>query len=204
LTIIKIIKGNRGENMIDNEQVEEIILVLDDKLSKTISVLKEDYSAIRAGRANPHILDKVLVDYYGAMTPVSQTANISVQEGRCLVISPWDVSILKGIEKAIQVSNIGLTPTNDGKVIRLVFPDLTEERRRDLTKQTRKMGEDAKVAERNNRREAMDALKKLKNDKTISEDEFASFEKEVEKMVSDAVSQIDAVMSAKEKEIMTV
>lgn len=190
--------------MEDNQQVEEIILVLDDKLGKTISVLKEDYSAIRAGRANPHILDKVLVDYYGAMTPVSQTANISVQEGRCLVVSPWDISLLKAIEKAIQVSNIGLTPTNDGKVIRLVFPDLTEERRRELTKQTRKMGEDAKVAERNNRREAMDALKKLKNDKAISEDEFASYEKDVEKMVADAVNRIDALMSAKEKEIMTV
>ena len=177
---------------------------MDDKLSKTISVLKEDYAAIRAGRANPHILDKVMVDYYGALTPVTQTANISVQEGRCLVISPWDVSILKGIEKAIQISNIGLTPTNDGKVIRLVFPDLTEERRRDLVKQTRRMGEDAKVAERNNRREAMDALKKLKADKAISEDEFAGCEKEVEKMVSEAVSQIDAVMAAKEKEIMTV
>ena len=190
--------------MVENEQVEEIILVLDDKLSKTISVLKEDYAAIRAGRANPHILDKVMVDYYGALTPVTQTANISVQEGRCLVISPWDVSILKGIEKAIQISNIVLTPTNDGKVIRLVFPDLTEERRRDLVKQTRRMGEDAKVAERNNRREAMDALKKLKADKAISEDEFAGCEKEVEKMVSEAVSQIDAVMAAKEKEIMTV
>jgi ribosome recycling factor len=145
-----------------------------------------------------------MVDYYGAMTPIPQTSNISVQEGRCLVISPWDVSILKGIEKAIQVSNLGLTPTNDGKVIRLVFPDLTEERRRDLTKQIRKMGEDAKVAERNVRREAMESLKKLKGDKTISEDEFASSEKEVEKMVSDAVSQIDSVMVAKEKEIMTV
>lgn len=190
--------------MVDNEQVEEIILVLDDKLSKTISVLKEDYAAIRAGRANPHILDKVMVDYYGAPTPIPQTSNISVQEGRCLVISPWDVSILKGIEKAIQLSNIGLTPTNDGKVIRLVFPDLTEERRRDLVKQTRKMGEEAKVAERNNRREAMDALKKLKADKAISEDEFTGCEKEVEKMVADAVSQIDGIMAAKEKEIMTV
>jgi ribosome recycling factor len=121
-----------------------------------------------------------------------------------LVISPWDVSILKAIEKAIQVSNIGLNPTNDGKVIRLVFPELTEERRRDLVKQTRKMGEDAKVAQRNVRREAMEALKKLKTDKTISEDEFSANEKEVEKMVSDAVSQIDAAMSAKEKEIMTI
>ncbi len=127
--------------MIDNEQVEEILLVLDDKLSKTVSVLKEDFAAVRAGRANPHILDKITVDYYGAPTPVNQTANISVQEGRCLVISPWDVSLLKAIEKAIQVSNIGITPTNDGKVIRLAFPQLTEERRRDLSKQIRKMGE---------------------------------------------------------------
>ena len=187
-----------------NELIEEILLVLEDKLDKAESVLKEDFAAIRAGRANPHILDRVMVDYYGAPTPVTQTSNISVQEGRCLVIAPWDVSILKGIEKAIQVSNIGITPTNDGKVIRLVFPELTEERRRDLVKQIRKMGEDAKVAQRNVRREAMDGLKKLKNDKSISEDEYASGEKEVEKAVSEAVSSIDAVVSAKEKEIMTV
>ena len=190
--------------MENEELIEEIILTLDDKLSKTISVLEEDFSAIRAGRANPHILDKVIVDYYGAMTPVTQTSNISVQEGRCLVISPWDVSLLKGIEKAILTSNIGINPTNDGKVIRLVFPELTEERRKDLCKQIKKMGEDAKVAERNNRREAMDGLKKLKNDKVLSEDEFSAYEKDVEKMVSDAVSKIDSVVSAKEKEILTV
>lgn len=186
------------------EQVEEILLVLDDKLTKTLSVLKEDYTAIRAGRANPHILDKVTVDYYGAPTPINQTANISVQDGRCLVISPWDGSLLKGIEKAIQVSNIGINPTNDGKVIRLVFPQLTEERRRDLCKQIKKMGEDAKVAQRNVRREALDGLKKLKNDKLISEDEYSSYEKEVEKTVSDAISQVDVTSAAKEKEIMTV
>lgn len=188
----------------ENEMIDEILLILDDKLEKAISVLKEDYAAIRAGRANPHILDKVLVDYYGAMTPVTQMANISVQEGRCLVISPWDMSALKGIEKAIQISNIGLTPTNDGKVIRLVFPELTEERRRDLVKQIKKMGEDAKIAQRNVRRDAMDGLKKLKNDKSISEDEFSAGEKEVEKLVSDAVAKVDAAVSAKEKEIMTV
>lgn len=187
-----------------NELIEEILLVLDDKLEKAVSVLKEDYASIRAGRANPHILDKVMVDYYGAMTPVTQMANVSVQEGRCLVISPWDMSALKGIEKAIQISNLGLTPTNDGKVIRLVFPELTEERRRELVKQLRKMGEEAKVAQRNVRRDAMDALKKLKNDKAISEDEVAAGEKEVEKMVSDAVGKVDAAMSDKEKEIMTV
>ncbi|MCM1545779.1 MAG: ribosome recycling factor [Clostridiales bacterium] len=188
----------------ENELIEEILLILDDKLEKAISVLKEDYAAIRAGRANPHILDKVTVDYYGAMTPVTQMANVSVQEGRCLVISPWDMSALKGIEKAIQISNIGLTPTNDGKVIRLVFPELTEERRRDLVKQIKKMGEDAKIAQRNVRRDAMDGLKKLKNDKSISEDEFSAGEKEVEKLVSEAVSKVDAAVSAKEKEIMTV
>jgi len=190
--------------MIDNEQVEEIILVIDDKLTKTVSVLKDDFAAVRAGRANPHVLDKVTVDYYGAPTPVSQTASISVQEGRCLVISPWDISLLKGIEKAIQTSNIGITPTNDGKVIRLAFPQLTEERRKELCKQIRKMGEDAKVAARNIRRDAMEALKKLKNDKVLSEDEFANCEKDVEKYVSEAVAAIDAATSAKEKEIMTV
>lgn len=190
--------------MIDNEQVEEILLVLDDKLSKTVSVLKEDFAAVRAGRANPHILDKIMVDYYGAPTPINQTSNISVQEGRCLVISPWDVSLVKAIEKALQTSNIGITPTNDGKVIRLAFPQLTEERRRDLSKQIRKMGEDAKIAARNIRRDALESFKKLKNDKLLSEDEFASCEKDVEKYVSDAVAEIDAATSVKEKEIMTV
>ncbi len=190
--------------MVDNEQVELIELDLVDRLAKTVSVLKEDYAAVRAGRANPHILDKVQVDYYGAMTPVNQVANVSVQEGRCLVISPWDVSLLKGIEKALQVSNLGITPTNDGKVIRLAFPQLTEERRKELCKQIKKMGEDAKVAARNIRRDGMDALKKLKNDKTLSEDEFAACEKDVEKCVSDTIGEIDAAISVKEKEIMTV
>lgn len=186
------------------EQAEEIMLVLDDRLGKTVSVLKEEFASVRAGRANPHILDKITVDYYGAATPIAQTSNISVQEGRSLVISPWDSSLLKGIEKAIQVSNIGITPVNDGKVIRLNFPQLTEERRRDLSKQVKKMGEDAKVAERNIRRDAMDALKKLKTDKLVSEDEFSSLEKDVEKYVSEAIAQIDAVVAAKDKEIMTV
>ncbi len=186
------------------EQVEEILLTLEDKLTKTLNVLKDEYAAVRAGRANPHILDKVTVDYYGTATPISQTANISVQEGRCLVISPWDGSLLKAIEKAIQVSNVGITPTNDGKVIRLVFPQLTEERRKELSKQVKKMGEDAKVSERNVRREAMEALKKLKNDKVISEDESAAAEKEVEKYVADGIAQVDAAVAAKDKEIMTV
>ncbi len=186
------------------EQVEEILLVLDDKLTKTLSVLKEDFVSVRAGRANPHILDKITVDYYGVPTPINQTSNISVQEGRCLVISPWDASLLKNIEKAIQVSNIGINPTNDGKVIRLAFPQLTEERRKELSKQIKKMGEDAKVAQRNIRREALEALKKLKTDKLISEDEYSNYEKDVEKSVSDGIAQIDAAVSVKDKEIMTV
>lgn len=186
------------------EQVEEIFLVLEDKLEKTLSVLKDNFAAVRAGRANPHILDKVMVDYYGVPTPVTQTSTVSVQEGRCLVISPWDASLLKGIEKAIQVANLGINPTNDGKAIRLVFPQLTEERRKDLCKQVRKMGEDGKVAARNNRREALDALKKMKSDKLISEDEYSSYEKDVEKSVTDTVSKVDAATTAKEKEIMTV
>ena len=190
--------------MIDNEQVEEILLVLDDKLTKTLDVLKEEYAAVRAGRATPHLLDKVMVDYYGAPTPIPQSSNISVQEGRCLVISPWDVSLLKGIEKALQQSNIGITPTNDGKVIRLAFPQLTEERRRELSKQIKKMGEDAKVAERNIRRDALESLKKLKTDKVLSEDEYAACEKDVEKAVADAILKIDSAVAAKDKEIMTV
>lgn len=190
--------------MIDNEKAEELFLVLEDKLEKTVGILKENYSAVRAGRANPHVLDKITVDYYGAATPVTQTASVSVQEGRCLVVAPWDISLLKTIEKAILVSNIGITPTNDGKVIRLVFPELTEERRKELSKQIKKMGEEAKVAARNNRREAMDGLKKLKNDKVLSEDETSICEKEAEKAVSEAIAKIDAAVSAKEKEIMTV
>lgn len=190
--------------MIDNEQVEEILLVLDDKLSKTVCVLKEDYAGVRAGRANPNILNKVTVDYYGEPAPLTQIASVSVQEGRCLVISPWDMTQLKAIEKALQVSNIGVTPSNDGKVVRLAFPQLTEERRKELCKQVRKMGEEAKVAARNIRRDAMESLKKLKSDKTLSEDEFASCEKDVEKFVADSITEIDGAVSAKEKEIMTV
>ena len=141
--------------MVDNEKVEELLLTLEDKLDKTVSVLREAFANIRAGRANPHILDKIQVDYYGQMTPINQVGNISVQDAKCLVISPWDTSLLKGIEKAILASNIGLNPTNDGKVIRLIFPDLTEERRRDIAKQIKALSEDAKVAARNVRRDVM-------------------------------------------------
>ena len=190
--------------MTDNEKVEEILLVLEERLEKTFSVLKENYASVRAGRANPHILDKVLVDYYGTMSPLNQVGNISVSDAKCLVISPWDVSLLKGIEKAIIASNIGINPTNDGKVIRLVFPDLTEARRRELAKQIKAMSEESKVAARNVRRDAMEALKKLKNNKEISEDECAGVEKDVEKTVSKCIEQIEKCTADKEKEILSV
>ncbi len=188
----------------ENEKLEEILLVLDEKLDKAVGVLKDDYAAIRAGRANPHVLDKVLVDAYGAMTPINQVGNIAVSDARCLVISPWDKSLLKNIEKAIQASNVGINPSNDGTVIRLVFPELTEERRRDLVKQVRKMGEETKVAARNIRREAMEGIKKLKTGKEISEDEASNAEQDVEKAVSKCVENIDKTVSAKEKELLTV
>ena len=190
--------------MIDNEKVEELMLVLEEKLEKTESVLREEFANIRAGRANPHVLDKVLVDYYGTMSPINQVGNIAVSDAKCLVISPWDSSLLKNIEKAILASNIGLNPTNDGKVIRLVFPDLTEERRRDLAKQIKALAEDSKVAVRNVRRDAMDGLKKLENNKEISEDECASCEKDVEKAVSKSIETIDKLAVEKEKDIMSV
>lgn len=190
--------------MTDNEKVEELLLTLEEKLEKTVSVLRGEYTNIRAGRANPHVLDKILVDYYGTPSPVNQVGNISVQDAKCLVISPWDASLLKGIEKAILASNIGLNPTNDGNVIRLVFPELTEERRKDLVKQVRRMGEDAKVAARNVRREAMEGIKKMKNGKEISEDEASNAEQDVEKNIAKCMEELDKAVSAKEKELMTI
>lgn len=188
----------------DMEKIEMILLECEDKTSKTISVLKESYIQIRLGRANPHVLDKVTVDFYGQPTPVAQMSNISVQEGKCLVIAPWDKSMLKNVEKAILASNVGITPTNDGSVIRLVFPDLTEERRREIGKQVRKMGEDAKVAVRNVRRDVLDTLKKMKTNKEISEDEFTLFEKDVNDVINSAVESIDKLQAEKEKDVMTV
>lgn len=186
------------------ERAEELLLVLEDKLEKTASVLRESFANIRAGRANPHVLDKVLVDYYGAPTPVNQVGNIAVTDAKCLTISPWEASMLKNIEKAILASNIGLNPVNDGKVIRLVFPDLTEERRRDLVKQVKQLSEEAKVAARNVRREAMDALKKMKTAKELSEDECAGYEKQVEKALAKSIESIEKHAADKEKELMSV
>jgi ribosome recycling factor len=175
-----------------------------EKMGKTLSVLKSEFASIRAGRANPHVLDKVLVDYYGVKTPVNQMANISVSDARCLVISVWDASAMKSVEKAILEANIGINPVNDGKVIRLVFPELTEERRRDLAKQVKKMAEDAKVAIRNIRRETLDIFKRMKNNKEITEDDLAMFEKELEKDVTKHIEGIENLLKEKEKDIMTV
>ena len=189
---------------IQNEQFEMIMMEVMEKTEKTVSVLNGEYITIRAGRANPHILDKVLVDYYGTPTPINQVGNMSVTEGRCLVISPWDASMLKVIEKQLIAENLGINPVNDGKVIRLVFPALTEERRKELVKQIKKMAEDSKVAVRNIRRDGMDSLKKMKNNKELSEDEHASSEKEVDKVISEAIEKIDKLCQDKEKDIMSV
>ena len=186
------------------EKAEEMLLTLSEKADKTISVLGGEYAAVRAGRANPHILDKVTVDYYGTMSPINQVGNISAADAKCLVISPWDASLLKEIEKAILAANIGINPTNDGKVIRLVFPDLTEERRKELAKQVKKLGEDAKVAVRNIRRDGMELLKKLKTAKEITEDENAGFEKDIEKEIAKAIEKIEKMQAEKEKDIMSV
>ena len=189
---------------IENERYETIMMETMEKTEKTASVLNSDYVTIRAGRANPHILDRVLVDYYGTPTPINQVGNISVTEGRCLVIAPWDASMLKVIEKQLLAENIGITPANDGKVIRLVFPVLTEERRKELVKQVKKMGDDAKVAIRNVRRDSLEALKKMKNEKALSEDEHAVCEKEIEKVIAEAIEKTDKLAADKEKDIMRV
>ncbi len=189
---------------IENEQFEILLMETIDKTEKTLSVLNGEYITIRAGRANPHILDKVLVDYYGTPTPINQVGNLSVSEGRCLIIAPWDASMLKVIEKQLLAENIGITPVNDGKIIRLVFPVLTEERRKELVKQIKKMAEDSKVAIRNIRRDCMDALKKMKNNKELSEDEHAHCEKEVDKVISETIEKIEKLCADKEKDIMSV
>jgi len=163
-----------------------------------------DYQTIRAGRANPHVLDKILVDCYGAPTPINQIGNITVPEARLLQISPWDSSLLKEIEKAINMSDIGINPSNDGKVIRLVFPELTEERRKLLGKDVKKKGEDAKVAVRNIRRDGIDAFKKLEKSHEITEDELKSLEDKMQKLTDKSISSIDKLVENKTKDIMAI
>ena len=175
----------------------------ENKMSKTVDALKEDYVTIRAGRANPHILDKIKVDYYGTPTSLQQVANISVPEARMIQIQPWESSMLKAIEKAIMTSDLGINPTNDGKVIRLVFPELTEERRKDLAKEVKKKGEAAKVAVRNIRRDANDVFKKLKGS-DVSEDTIKELEEQVQKLTDKYIKEVDKAIDEKSKEIMTV
>ena len=188
----------------NNENVDLVFETYKEELEKAIKHYEGELASVRAGRANPHILDKILVDYYGTPTPIQHMANVSVPEARQIMISPWDVSNVKNIVKAIMASDLGITPTDDGRIIRLNFPMLTEERRRELVKSTRKLVEDTKVVCRNARRDAMDELKKLKNDSEITEDEKATYEKEVQKMLDEASVKIDKMMDEKEKEIMQV
>ena len=175
-----------------------------EKMSKTISVYSENLSEIRAGRANPAILNKIKVDYYGVPTPISQVAGISVPEARLIVIQPWDANILKEIEKEILKSDIGINPNNDGKVIRLAFPELNEERRKEIVKDIRKLAEDAKIAVRSIRREAIDGFRKQQKDSEITEDELKVAEEEVQKITDKMVEEIDAILANKEKEVMSV
>ena len=175
-----------------------------EKMSKTISVLQEDFSEVRAGRANPAILNKIRVDYYGTPTPINQVAGISVPEARLIVIQPWDVSILKDIEKAILASDIGINPNNDGKVIRLAFPELNEERRKELVKEVRKIAEEAKVAVRAIRRDGIDEAKAKQKNSEITEDELKVAETEIQKITDKNIEEIDKILADKETEIMSV
>lgn len=184
--------------------MQEQIKIYEEKMNKSLEVLLGEYATIRAGRANPHVLDRIMVDYYGTPTPIQQVGNISVPEARMIVIQPWEKSLLKQIEKAILTSDLGINPTNDGTIIRLVFPELTEERRKDLAKDVKKKGENTKVAVRNIRRDANDAFKKMEKNNAISEDELKQSEEKIQKLTDKMIEKIDASIESKTKEIMTV
>ena len=184
--------------------MNERVKPFEEKMNKTMEVLKEEYASVRAGRANPHLLDKLRVDYYGTPSAIQAVANVSVPEARVIQIQPWESKMIKEIEKAILASDIGITPSNDGKVIRLVFPELTEERRKDLVKDIKKKAENAKVAVRNIRRDANDAIKKAAKANEISEDEQKQIEDEIQKMTDKFVVDIDKSTDAKVSEVMTV
>ncbi|NLU25625.1 MAG: ribosome recycling factor [Hungateiclostridium thermocellum] len=177
---------------------------IEEKMKKTVSVLKDELNTVRAGRANAAILDRITVDYYGVPTPINQLGTISVPEPRVIVIQPWDAQILKEIEKEIQKSDIGINPNNDGKVIRLVFPPLTEERRKELTKLAKKYGEDAKVAIRSIRRDGIEKMKAMKKNGEITEDDLKSAEKDIQNLTDKYIAEIDKLIEIKEKEILEV
>lgn len=183
--------------------MDERIQVYDNKMTKSLDNLNSELGTIRAGRANPHILDKIFVDYYGTPTPLQQVANITVPEARMIQIQPWEPSLVKDITKAILTSDLGINPSNDGKIIRLILPELTEERRKELVKDVKKKGEACKVAVRNIRRDANDALKKL-GKQDVSEDEIKELEDKVQKMTDKYIKEIDAAVEKKSKEILTV
>ncbi|NLK78334.1 MAG: ribosome recycling factor [Clostridiales bacterium] len=184
--------------------MDERLQQYDNKMQKSLQNLLEEYSSIRAGRANPHVLDKLKVDYYGTPTGIQQVANVSVPEPRMIQIQPWEASMVREIEKAIMSSDLGINPTNDGKVIRLVFPELTEERRKELAKDVKKKGENAKVAIRNIRRDANDAWKKLGKSNEVSEDEVKQLEDDVQKLTDNYIVKVDKAVDEKTKEILTV
>lgn len=184
--------------------MDERIKSYETKMSKSLESLEREYASIRAGRANPHVLDRLVVDYYGTPTPIQQVGNISVPEARMIMIQPWESKLIKDIEKAILASDLGITPTNDGRTIRLVFPELTEERRKELAKDVRKKGENAKVAVRNIRRDANDAFKKLNKSKEISEDDYADLEDAIQKLTDKYIEKVEKAVEVKTKEVMTV
>lgn len=183
---------------------EENILVCEENMEKKIDWLKSEFLTIRAGRANPHMLDKILVNYYGTMTPINQMANIAVPEARMITITPWDMSQVKEVTKAIQNSDLGINPSDDGRMIRLVFPMPTEERRKELVKTIRKIAEDARVGIRNERRDTLDVFKKMEKNKEITQDEYSAIEKEVQNLTNKYVGIIDKVSNDKEKEILEI
>lgn len=182
----------------------ELIDEIKERMTKTMNVLKAELAGLRAGRANAQVLDRITVDYYGTMTPINQLGNISTPEPRMLIIALWDTKMIPAVEKAIQKSDLGINPANDGKIIRLVFPELTEERRKDLVKTVRKKGEESKVAIRNIRRDLNDQIKKQKKDSLITEDDQKRLEEKGQKMTDEFIKDIDAILAAKEKEILSV
>lgn len=184
--------------------MDERLVQYDEKMQKSMNNLYEEFAGIRAGRANPHLLDKLRVDYYGTPTAIQQVANVNVPEPRMIQIQPWEASMVKEIEKAIISSDLGLNPSNDGKVIRLVFPELTEERRKELAKDIKKKGENAKVAIRNIRRDANDSFKKLSKSSDVSEDEVKELEDAAQKMTDKYIAEVDKAVETKSKEILTV
>jgi ribosome recycling factor len=189
-----------GIDMFDKSQLEPY----EAKMKKSIKVLEDELSGMRAGRANPSILNKISIDYYGVPTPITQIGSVSVPEARLIVFQPWDTSVLKDVERAIQISDIGINPNNDGKVIRLVFPPLTEERRKELVKQVKKHGEETKVAIRSIRRDAIDYFKSLKKDSVITEDDLKDAEKEIQKLTDKMTAEVDNLVVLKEEDIMAI